>query len=91
MIRKLTPVLALLLLPVAASASEAEADQCAASLSAEAKVIYDAVKPRAAASNDLQATVTEAVRSMVSAGQVSRSSARGSAQSAGQCLRMIQS
>lgn len=91
MIRILTPVLALLLLPVAASANQQQADQCAASLSAEAKTIYDAVSPQASGSSDLRATITGTTRSLVSSGQVNRSSARSSAEAAAQCLAMLRS
>lgn len=74
-----------------ALASQQQADQCAAGLSAESKTIYDAVAPTAASAPDLRAAITDATKSLVMAGKVNRSSAKGSAEAAGTCLAHLKS
>ncbi len=74
-----------------AFASQQQADQCAAGLSAESKTIYDAVAPTAASAPDLRGAITDATKSLVMSGKVSRSSAKGSAEAAGACLAHLKS
>ncbi|TCT09964.1 hypothetical protein EDC22_106159 [Tepidamorphus gemmatus] len=75
----------------AAVAGQQQADQCAAGLSGDSKTIYDAVAPTAASAPDLRAAITDATKSLVMAGKVSRSSAKGAAEAAGACLAHLKS
>jgi hypothetical protein len=79
-----------ILLPATGLAAAPQADACAASLPPEAKTIYTEVSPSVAPGIDLRALVKEKVTAMVKAGQVSLSTARSSAVSAGKCLQMLQ-
>lgn len=81
-------VLALL----AASPAHADlvaAEGCAASLGADAKLIYADAKPKAAGGGDLKSIVTEVTKSLVVSGSVPRASAKAAAQAAGACLKKL--
>ena len=69
-----------------ALADRAAADACAAGLNAEAKAIYDASIGSIGGGN-LKGVVTDATKSLVAAGTVSKSTARSSAMAAGACLQ----
>lgn len=77
-------------LPMTASANRAAADACAASLSPEARLIFDAAAPAITPNAEIRPILEEKTRALVSSGRVSRSSARGSATAAGNCLRQLQ-
>lgn len=77
-------------LPFAASANRIAADACAASLSPEARLIFDAAAPAITGGTEIRAILEEKTRALVAGGRVSRSSARGSATAAGNCLRQLQ-
>ena len=77
-------------LPAAASANRASAEACAASLAPEARLIFDAAAPSIAPNVEIRPVLEEKTRALVSSGRVSRSSARGSATAAGNCLRQLQ-
>jgi hypothetical protein len=78
--------LAFAVLPAAAQADARKAAACAGGLPPEARAIYDATAAEAAKGGDLRALLSAKVRPMVMAGQVSRGTARASAEAAGQCL-----
>lgn len=80
-----------LLAPAPALADQPAAEACAATLPVDARLIYDRALPGAAAGGDLQNVVREATVALVKGGYVSRGSARGAAQAAGQCLMQLQS
>ena len=67
------------------------AEACAASLSPEAKAIYDAAAPEFVSSSDPRALVKAKVVDLVKAGAVQPDSARSSAMTAGGCLEQISS
>ena len=81
---------AICMLPMTASANRAAADACAASLTAEARLIYDAAAPSVTPNAEIRPVLEEKTRALVSSGRVSRSSARGSATAAGNCLKQLQ-
>ena len=83
--------LVMLLLPVPALAGQAEAETCAASLSAPAHQIYEAAAPYVTPTSDLHDVVYQQTRKLVTSGQISRQTARADAQSAGLCLQKLQS
>jgi hypothetical protein len=85
MIRAAT-IAVLLIAPVAAHAGKAEAESCAKALPQEARLIYDTVAPKITAASNVKDVVTENTRQLAMSGKVSRSTARDSATSAGQCL-----
>lgn len=76
-------------LPMTASANRAAADACAASLAPEARLIFDATAPSITPTTEIRPVLEEKTRALVSSGRVSRSSARGSATAAGNCLQQI--
>ncbi len=77
-------------LPMTASANRAAADACAASLAPEARLIFDATAPSITPTAEIRAALEEKTRDLVMNGRVSRSSARGSATAAGNCLKNLQ-
>lgn len=77
-------------LPITASANRAAADACAASLTPEARLIFDAAAPSITPTTEIRPVLEEKTRALVSSGRVSRSSARGSATAAGNCLKQLQ-
>jgi len=83
---RITTIAYLLIVPVAAHAGKTEADSCAKALPQEARLIYDTVAPQITPSSNVKDVVTANTRQLAMAGKVSRSTARDSATSAGQCL-----
>ena len=75
--------------PSLAIASQQSANACAGKLSPDAKAIYDAAAPGFAAAADPKAEVKAKVMDLVSAGKISRGSARASASAAGDCLKAL--
>jgi hypothetical protein len=86
-----TAMFLLVLFASAAFAGQSEADQCAAGLNPDSKMIYDDVAPKVTASTNLRDAVTSATRSLVMGGKVPRSSAKASAEAAGACLELLKS
>lgn len=86
---RLTIALGLLALSAApALAGQAEAQSCAAGLDPNATLIFNAALPQVAPGADLKGVVTDATKSLVKAGQVSRGNARPAAEAAGACLKL---
>ena len=81
---------AICVLPMTAAANRAAADACAASLAPEARLIFDAAAPSITPTAEIRPVLEEKTRALVSSGRVSRSSARGSATAAGNCLKQLQ-
>lgn len=75
----------------AALADTQAADQCAAGLSADSKVIYDDVAPGVTADTDLRSLVTERTKALVMDGKIKMGDARSSAEAAGECLVKLKS
>lgn len=75
----------------AALADKQAADQCAAGLSPDSKVIYDDVAPSVTADTDLRSVVTERTKALVMDGKIKMASARPSAVAAGECLVKLKS
>lgn len=69
-------------------AGQSEAQSCAAGLDANGQLIFNAVLPQVTPSVDLKGAVTAATKSLVSAGQITRSDARPAAMAAGECLKL---
>ena len=80
-----------LVLASAAFADTKQAQSCANALQPESKLIYDQSAAAVAAGGDIKATLETQTRALVMGGKVSRSSARGSAEAAGACLKMLKS
>lgn len=76
--------------PMTSSANRAATDACAASLAPEARLIFDATAPSITPTTEIRPVLEEKTRSLISSGRVSRSSARGSATAAGNCLKQLQ-
>jgi hypothetical protein len=81
--------LILLLLPSSAVSGEGDAGSCVSSLSAEAKMIYEAVAPLVTNGSDLGSVVRRETIALVTAGRVDRASAPDSAKAAAGCLRQL--
>lgn len=79
----------LVALPGAALADLAAANTCAASLNANAKMIYDATRPQIKAGVKISDEVRSATRPLVMGGKMSRADAQPAAEAAGKCLAMI--
>ncbi|MGQ9367925.1 hypothetical protein [Azospirillum sp. ST 5-10] len=75
--------------PAPALADAAAADNCAAALPADAKMIYDATRPSIAPGVKIADEIRAATRPLVMGGKLSRSDARPAAEAAGKCLAMI--
>lgn len=70
-----------------ARADSAAANDCAASLSKDAKTIFDATLPQVAPGADLRSLLTTNTRSLAMSGTIDRGSARQSATAAAKCLQ----
>ncbi len=81
-------VLALLSIPAVAGAND-KAQGCAKGLAPESKLIYDASAQSVGSGANIRTTVTAQTKSLVMAGKVSRTTARGAAESAGKCLELL--
>jgi hypothetical protein len=79
----------LLVVPLQAFADSAAAAKCRANLDPQARLIYDKVLPLVTPTTVLRDVIKQQTRSLVIAGKVERSTARDSAQAAGQCLLML--
>lgn len=77
--------------PIAASADMEAAETCAVTLSADQRLIYEAVKPDVKLDTYLFKLVRTKVIALVTAGRVPRSSAPDDAQIAAKCLKQLQS
>lgn len=86
---KIALAFALMFVTSPAFADRQSADACSASLSPDAKSIYDAAVGKMRAGGDNRATVKEITESMVSSGQLSMFSAKKTAQAAATCLKML--
>ena len=75
----------------AAWADAKQAQSCAGGLSGEPKTIYEASAADVNAGGDVKSVLESKTRSLVMDGKVARSSARASAEAAGQCLKMLKS
>ena len=76
--------------PVAASAGPADAEACAAGLSPQAKMIYDAVRGTSAGNMSLPNQVKAQTRHLVQSGRIALPDARPAAMAAGGCLKHAQ-
>ncbi|WP_029009638.1 hypothetical protein [Azospirillum halopraeferens] len=85
--RVLAVLLALAPLPVLADAPAA--DGCAATLPADARMIYDAARPNVKPGANVEDELKAAARPLVMGGKLSRSEARPAAEAAGKCLVML--
>lgn len=74
-----------------ARADTKQAQSCASALATESRTIYEASAADVVAGGDIKATLESKTRSLVMDGKVARSSARGSAEAAGACLKMLKS
>jgi hypothetical protein len=83
----LLPVLAVILAASGARADTAAATACAANLTGDARVIFDATLPEVEPGVDLRAVVTARTRSLAMAGEIDRDTARQSAGAAAKCLQ----
>jgi len=72
-----------------ATSGKGKASTCAAGLSKDAKAIYDATAPQVGSLATLRETVVEQTRSLVMAGKIGQTSAKSSAQAAGECLALL--
>lgn len=80
----------LALLPfVPALASPAAASACAAKLSPESQIIYQATAPHVTAGADLRAILKSTTRSLVMSGRIQRDGARPAAIAAYPCLKQL--
>ena len=84
-----TLALILIAFPLAADADQASADKCATRLAGDPRAIYDATVLRLTPGADLRNLVKGTTRSLAMAGTIDRGGARGSAESAGACLKLI--
>ncbi len=74
----------------AARADRAEGDKCAASLTPQARLIYDTALTRPIEGASLYDLLTERVRTLVLTGKVGLFDARPAAETAADCLRLVQ-
>ncbi len=84
-------LIALGLLVVSAApaiAGTVEAQSCAGGLDANGQLIFNTALPQVAPGADLKGVVTEATKSLVKSGQISRGDARPAAMAAGECLKL---
>jgi hypothetical protein len=75
--------------PAVAVANSAAAAQCRLVLAPEAALIYDTVLPIVTPTTVIRDVMPEQVRALVIAGRVNESTARESAEAAGECLRVL--
>jgi azurin len=80
-----------ILQPTAAFADVEAAESCAATLSANQRLIYDTIKPDFRPDADLVKQVRPKVIALVKTGKLPRASAPDDAQTAAKCLKMLQS
>lgn len=80
-----------LLAASSAFADTKKAQSCAGSLSPESKTIFEASAADVNAGGDVKSVLESKTRSLVMDGKVARSSARTSAEAAGNCLKMLKS
>jgi hypothetical protein len=78
-----------LLAPTCAPADMAAASACAASLTDDGKAIFHAAAPGIKAAGDKYQFVKGKTLALVSAGDVSPFSAKGNAEAAGECLKLL--
>ena len=76
-------------LPHAAFADAAAAAKCQAGLPPEARLIYDSTYPLVTPNTVIRDVIKQQTRSLVMAGKVKRSTARDSAEAAGECFRLL--
>ena len=81
--------LALLVSATAAYADRAAADQCAASLQPNSKMLYDKSLPAVLSGTSVKDALTSSARSMVLGGSMSRDIARPAAEAAAPCLEKL--
>ena len=71
----------------AGQAETAAANACAAGLSKDARMIFDAALPKVVPGVDLKSMVTSTTRSLAFSGKIDAGTARDSATQAGECLK----
>jgi hypothetical protein len=87
---KRTCLMALLVTsPVTALADQKSADACAAKLPKESAAIYSNTVAQIAPGVNVRDVVVSVTRGMVTAGRLSRATARSAAEAAGGCLELI--
>jgi len=72
--------------PSSSSGGSKAAPACVSSLSADARIIYNAAKSAGANASNVKDVVTAQTRSLVMAGKIPQSTAKADATSAGQCI-----
>ena len=79
---------ALFLAAAPAVAGQAEAQNCAAGLDANAQLIFNSALPQVGPGADLKGVVTATTKSLVKGGQIARGDAKPAAMAAGECLKL---
>ncbi|PZQ95616.1 MAG: hypothetical protein DI533_18375 [Cereibacter sphaeroides] len=72
-----------------AAADVQAANSCAAGLSAQSRMIYDATAGNVKPDSNLRDVITENTKPLVMAGKMTRSEAQAAAPSAGKCLELL--
>lgn len=82
-------VAAILVVPGAALADKADADACAARISAQGKVVYRSAVGYVQRGSTLEDAVRRALKSKVDSGRMSEADARKYGREAGNCARLV--
>ena len=88
--KRYATALLIALAPCSALADQAAATQCRGKLNPEATMIYDTSLPLVTPKAVLRDVVRDQTRTLVGDGKVSMASARTNAESAGECLKLLQ-
>ncbi len=79
----------LLVIPAVVRADQASALACSASLSSDAKLVYDKTAPTVKPDTIIKDALSAVVRPMVMNGSMAQAVARPAAEAAGECLKLL--
>ena len=79
----------LFVIPAVVRADQASALACSASLSSDAKLIYDKTAPTVKPDTIIKDALSAVVRPMVMNGSMTQAVARPAAEAAGECLKLL--